>query len=136
MELIYSKVSEGLLLHAVNRLESIDKPRKDLVSDDQFIQCSALNLPKNTTFKPHQHVWKDGPSKCIAQESWVVIKGLVECKFYDLDGTHLANILLRPGDASFTFQGGHNYVSLQDNTIVYEYKTGPYLGQLLDKKFI
>jgi hypothetical protein len=35
-----------------------------------------------------------------------------------------------------TFRGGHNYYILEEDTIVYEYKTGPYLGQDLDKEFI
>jgi hypothetical protein len=35
-----------------------------------------------------------------------------------------------------TFRGGHNYLILEDDTIVYEYKTGPYLGQELDKVFL
>jgi len=43
---------------------------------------------------------------------------------------------LRPGDASFTLYGGHTYEILEDDTIVYEYKTGPYEGQKLDKTFI
>ena len=39
-------------------------------------------------------------------------------------------------DASFTLYGGHNYLFLEDNTIVYEYKTGPYKGQSMDKVFL
>ena len=35
-----------------------------------------------------------------------------------------------------TFQGGHTYEILEDDTIVYEYKTGPYKGQENDKVFI
>ena len=37
---------------------------------------------------------------------------------------------------SFTLQGGHNYLILEDDTLVYEFKTGPYEGQEFDKKFI
>ena len=47
-----------------------------------------------------------------------------------------AEPILKPGDASFTLEGGHNYLILEDNTLVYEYKTGPYEGQALDKTFI
>ena len=35
-----------------------------------------------------------------------------------------------------TFQGGHNYEILEENTRVLEYKTGPYYGQKLDKVFV
>ena len=55
---------------------------------------------------------------------------------FDIDDTVLATPILKPGDASFTLEGGHNYVILEDDTVVYEYKTGPYEGQKLDKTFI
>jgi hypothetical protein len=38
-----------------------------------------------------------------------------------------------PGDCSMTFQGGHNYLALEEDTVVYEYKTGPYYGHAMDK---
>ena len=37
----------------------------------------------------------------------------------------------RRGDC--TILGGHNYTSLTENTLVYEFKTGPYDGQSKDK---
>ena len=55
---------------------------------------------------------------------------------YDLDDTILYTGILEPGDCSVSYYGGHNYMSLEDNTTVYEFKTGPYLGQELDKVFI
>ena len=44
--------------------------------------------------------------------------------------------VIKKGDCSMTFEGGHTYEILEDDTIVYEYKTGPYFGQILDKEFI
>ena len=35
-----------------------------------------------------------------------------------------------------TFEGGHNYEILEENTLVYEFKTGPYEGIDKDKVFI
>ena len=52
------------------------------------------------------------------------------------DDTIISEPILYPGDCSMTFRGGHNYLILEDDTIVYEYKTGPYLGQEFDKEFI
>lgn len=136
MEKILSRCQPGLLLHMVHRKSEMTEVRTDLVDSEHFIQCSALNLARGQTFKPHQHVWKPGPDKVIAQESWVVISGRVRCLFFDTDGQLLAERELNPGDASFTLQGGHNYVALEANTLVYEYKTGPYQGQQLDKVFL
>ena len=66
----------------------------------------------------------------------IVIKGSVKCKFYDTDNTLIAEPILMPGDASFTLYGGHTYEILEEGTIVYEYKTGPYEGQELDKELL
>ena len=136
MEKIYSKVEPDKLLHVVVRLHEI-KGRTQLIPDDNFIQCSSLKMEKGTTSRPHRHVVKSRSyEKQIAQESWIVISGKVKCIFYDLDNTIIATPILQPGDASFTLYGGHTYEILEEDTIVYEYKTGPYEGQKLDKVHI
>jgi cupin fold WbuC family metalloprotein len=136
MEKIYSKIQEGKLLHIINRLDEIEK-RSEVVPEDNFIQCATLKMSKGTTFRPHKHITKERHYEAqIAQESWVVIKGSVKCIFYDIDDTIIATHILKAGDASFTLYGGHNYEILEDDTIVYEYKTGPYEGQALDKTFL
>ena len=139
VEKIYSKINKEKLLHLIHRTQTItdETYREDIIGAENFIQCSYLKMPKNKTFKPHKHIFKNRHyDKQIAQESWVVIKGSVKCIFYDLDDTIIATPILYPGDASFTLQGGHTYEILEDNTIVYEYKTGPYEGQKYDKEFI
>jgi hypothetical protein len=136
MEKIYSKVEPGKLLHMIIRKDDMVTGRTDLIPETEFIQCSLLNLEKGKTFKPHKHIWKNRCRDVIAQESWIVVQGRVKCIFYDLDDTIIAEPILGVGDASFTLQGGHNYQILEDNTLVYEYKTGPYEGQALDKTFI
>jgi hypothetical protein len=136
MKKIYSLIDNTKLLHIIVRKEEILPGREDIVSEENFIQCSRLNLIKGTTFKPHKHIWKNRTSSIIAQESWVVIQGSVKCIFYDLDDSILSTEVLNVGDASFTLEGGHNYEILEDNTFVYEYKTGPYEGQEFDKIFI
>jgi len=136
---IYSKIQPDKLLHIVHRLTDVinrKTQRVDLIDETEFIQCSSLKMPIGTTFKAHKHIWKNGEDDVIAQESWVVITGAVKCYFYDLDDTLLETVKLFVGDASFTLAGGHNYEILVDDTIVYEYKTGPYRGQELDKEFL
>lgn len=136
MEKIYSKI-DGRLLHFVNRLSEIQTKRNNLVGDEQFIQCSAMRLDNGDTFKPHKHFERERTEpKYIPQESWIVFRGSVKCFFYDIDDKLLEEIILYAGDASFTLHGGHTYLILEDNTIVYEYKTGPYEGQQNDKIFI
>ncbi len=138
---IWSRVNPTILCHKIWRVsesswDSDTKERIEIIEPNQFIQCAFLQMNEGKTFKPHQHIWKCGPERIIAQESWVIIRGLVEVSFYDIDGTLLEKQILKEHDASFTLQGGHTYEILEDNTIVYEYKTGPYTGQENDKKFL
>jgi cupin fold WbuC family metalloprotein len=136
IENIYSKVDPNKLLHFVHRAN--DKiGRSNLISPDNYLQCSFMVFKEGTTFKPHKHIEKSRSfEKMIAQESWLIVRGKVKCIFYDVDDTVLSEKILNPGDASFTLYGGHNYEILEDNTLVYEYKTGPYEGIEMDKQFI
>lgn len=65
----------------------------------------------------------------------MVIRGSVKAHFFDTDMQLLETHILQAGDASFTLEGGHTYEILEDDTLVYEYKTGPYEGQEKDKVF-
>jgi len=136
MEKIYSKYDSDKLLHIIVRKDDLIAGRTDVVPGEHFIQCALLNLNEGKTFKPHKHIWKNRTRDVIAQESWIVVQGSVRCTFYDIDDEIIAEPTLNIGDASFTLEGGHTYEILEDDTLVYEYKTGPYEGQKLDKVFI
>ena len=137
MHKIYSKVEPNTLLHIIHRKEDFINSREDIIPAENFLQLATLRMENKKTFRPHKHIWKQPDSEqIIAQESWVVISGRVKCLFYDLDDTLLASPVLEPGDCSITLQGGHTYEILSDDTLVYEYKTGPYRGQENDKVFL
>lgn len=136
MKKIYSKVNPKKLLHIIVRKDDITPGRIEVVSQEHFIQCALLNMKSGKTFPPHKHIWKNRTRDIIAQESWVVIQGKVRCTFFDINDDIIDEPILKPGDASFTLEGGHTYTILEDDTLVYEYKTGPYEGQKLDKEFI
>ena len=133
---VYSRAEPNKLLHTVHRYYEIEA-RTEVAPENQFLQLATLRMEKGKTFRPHQHIWKPTPvDRIIAQESWVIIKGSVEVSFFDTDGALLEKQVLRVGDCSMTFEGGHTYLILEDDTVVYEYKTGPYQGQALDKVFL
>ena len=134
MRKIYSKCEEGSLLHIIVRKSDI-LGRVNVCPDEEFLQLALIEGHSGKTFKPHKHIFCEKITN-IAQESWVVIQGRVKAILYDLDDTIISEEILEAGDASITFRGGHNYLFLSDNSLVYEYKTGPYLGQNLDKKMI
>ena len=134
MRRIYSKIEPELLLHIVNKREDIHQ-RQDMCPPEEFLQTACFRLMKGKTFRPHKHI-KKLVAHDITQENWIVIRGKIEAILYDLDNTVLERVVLNQGDMSMTFRGGHNYLCLEDNTLVYENKTGPYLGIESDKEFV
>ncbi len=64
MRYIYSKIDPDELLHIIHKSSEFytieEGHRRDIVGEEEFIQLSALNMDKGQTFKPHQHIWKDG----------------------------------------------------------------------------
>lgn len=136
MKKIYSKVKKNKLLHLVVSPKDFKKKIQEFVPSNNFIQCLGLKFNKNKKFDPHRHVWKSGKSKSITQESWCVIKGSARVNFYDIDNKLISSVILKAGSASFTFEGGHGYEILEKDTLVYEYKTGPYKENFNDKVYI
>jgi len=137
MDIIYSKIQPRLVCHLVIRAEDFTSQRIDVTEAYHLLQLALLKLPKGKTFKPHRHIPKKLETNSAAQEMFICIKGQIKCKFYDIEGSEIiAEPILNPGDASLTLAGGHNYEMLEDNTIIYEIKSGPYLGVEKDKTFI
>jgi hypothetical protein len=132
---IYSKIKPEKLLHSVYRPNTAS-PRADLAPVEQFLQLSMINPVCGKQYDRHYHLWKS-PSfdQISAQESWVIISGSVKVSFYDLDHQLLQEEVIGPGECSMTFEGGHSYEILEENTSIYEFKTGPYTGKENDKEF-
>ena len=136
MKKIFSKVKKNKLLHLVFS-PSKKSNRINVCDDKEFLQFCFLKMNKSSKFSPHKHIWKKNSQKRrIVQESWVVIKGLAKVTFFDLNNRKLISKTLKPGELSITFEGGHQIEILKNNTIVYEFKTGPYEGRKKDLVYI
>ncbi len=134
-EKIYSNVKEGLLLLAINRRAEICSDRIDLCPEDQLLQISTKSLSKDTTFRPHKHNTLRRET-FTTNEAWIILKGSVEAKFWDIDDQLILKTILNEGDCAVVFHAGHGFSVLEEGTILYEVKNGPYYGQLKDKSFI
>jgi len=54
--------------------------------------------------------------------------------FYDEDKNQMDEpAIVSAGGCTISFWGGHKYECLEDGTVVYEFKTGPYFGKDADK---
>ena len=133
----------GEVLHKVVRLLRRQRTsneylsRIDLSNENEYLQLATIEIPSGHVFKPHVHLERVREfTNLRAQESWVVLEGSVEVEYFDEDGKSIGTRILEVGDCSITFRGGHGYRSLHGNAVVYEFKSGPYEGQLLDKRFL
>ena len=135
-ESIYSKIEQGVLLHQLFRPNNFKSPNRINISpENESIQVAHLSLNKFQTFNAHKDILFDR-NMPIAQESWVVVSGMVRIFYFDLDDSLLTTKDIKSGECSITYRGGHNYQSLEENTVVYEFKTGPYYGIEKDKVFL
>lgn len=134
-KLVKSNLDKNKILHIYFSKSSFEN-RQDLCNPSEFLQVAALKLNKKK-FQAHAHHWrKNNNDKFLAQETWIVIKGKVKIYYYDTDGELLETAILNQGDCTITLEGGHNYEVIEDDTLVYEVKNGPYEGQAKDKFFI
>mgnify|MGYP001034805810 FL=1 len=135
MKKIFSKKKKKKLLHLIFSPTKKNQ-RINISPEGEFMQLCYLNLNKKNKFLPHKHFWKfNNKKRIIVQESWVLIQGSAKVLFYDLDDKFLTSKTLKPGDVSITFAGGHKLDILENNTIIYEHKNGPYEGQKKDLKY-
>lgn len=134
-EVIYSKVNKDIALLAINRRGEISEDRNDICSENELLQISTKLLKRGTTFKPHKHNELERTTN-TTHEAWIVLEGSIGATFWDIDDQVVFETVLSAGDCAVVFKAGHGFEVLEDNTILYEVKNGPYYGQLKDKKFI
>lgn len=125
----------SFLCHFVIRSSLIREGRNNIIPNTEPLQLCTLRMNQGDTFVPHVHV-RFEKTVHTTQESWVVIKGKVKVLHFDIEGRLLNESILEAGDVTVTLYGGHTYESLDNDTVVYEFKTGPYLGIEKDKQHI
>ena len=131
----YSKHDPEILTHILYSISDF-QGRVNLVSPAEFLQVSAIELAEKEEFKAHIHTWKDCDiDTTVAQEAGVVIRGRVKASLYDDQQNLVGEQELTPGDCCITLHGGHKYTSTEES-LVYEFKSGPYLGDSLDKFYL
>ena len=135
MERVYSKVNKDTLVLALMRYDEISEYRTDLSPDEEYLQISGRKLEKGLKVKAHKHI-PIARETDITQEAWVVFEGCIKGTFYDLDDSVLYETEIGKGDVIVLFRGGHSLEVLDEDTIFYEFKTGPYFGVEADKEAI
>lgn len=122
--------TDDLIAYVVKR-DELKTGRLDYSPASESLQVSSIASGAKS-FAEHKHLFRERPP-ARTQECWIVIRGVVEFTVRDDNKNLLKVLICRTGDCMVTFRGYHGYKMMKPNTIVYEVKTGPYVGRELDK---
>jgi len=132
---IYSKINNKKLLHIFFRFKK-NLERINLTPEKEFLQASVIRFKNKKIIKSHAHLYHPAlKKKRPIQESWILFRGKAKISYFDTNKKLLKSFTMKPGDISISFAGGHRLEILTSNTIIYEYKTGPYKGTKKDLKY-
>ena len=129
---IYSKVESKKVLSSILRFKDIKDKRTDISPDTEFLQTSGRVLNKDFKVPAHKHNFLKRETN-LTQEVWVVLRGKILARFYDLDDSFIYETIRTSGGCAAIFRGGHERSVLEDETYFYEIKNGPYYGVEKDK---
>ena len=132
MKKIFSKIDTSKLIACIINKNQINNYRQDLAPEDEYLQVSARKFKKEVKVLPHKHL-TNKRNITRTQEAWIIIEGSVEFELFDLNDKLLTRSSLFAGDCLVLFNGGHSLNVLDENTVMYEIKNGPYLGIEKDK---
>ena len=132
---IYSKKNKKKILGAIFKYKKISKKRNNISPITEYIQASTQKLKKNSIIKSHIHL-KNKRTTFSTQEIWIVLRGKLSVKIFDIDKKQIKSFFLNKGDMYILFQGGHSFKVLKDNTDFYEIKNGPYKKKIKDIEYL
>jgi len=132
VERFFSRIQKEELIFSILKREQITEKRIDVSPDKEYMQVCGRIMNHGFNVAPHKHL-KIHRETTLTQESWVVLKGKVRASFYDVDDTFLCDRIIESGDVVVFYRGGHSLEVLDDGTIFYEFKNGPYYGVSEDK---
>lgn len=128
---IYSASNPSVLLATLYSPQNINN-RVDLTKPNGILQAAVMVFHEGAQVSPHKHNLVERQTTGTS-ESWVVMEGSIKFELFDLDDKPLESWILNRGSIVITEQGGHSLTSLKPNTLIYEFKNGPYWGADVDK---
>lgn len=129
MEKLYK---ENKLYHCYLNANEYPEGRINVTEPEEYLQCAIININNGKKFDPHVHIECKRETN-TTQEAWIVIKGKIKITYYDEECKPMGSAIISAGGCTMSFWGGHKYECLEDGTVVYEFKSGPYFGKDADK---
>lgn len=98
------------------------------------IQVGLFNYDKKDHLKAHTHIIYDRSANRTC-ETMYVVRGAIRIKILDEKKKVIATRTLKTNDVYCSLWGGHLFDVLENNTMIFEAKNGPYYGVKKDKTF-
>ena len=130
--IVYSKVNHEKPLYSVVRIDTVNDQRKDATPCTEYLQFASKKVSKGMSWPRHKHLPLER-NTIGTQEAWIVMSVKIRASLYDIDETLCEELILNEGDVVIVYNAGHSLDVLEDNTILYEFKNGPYYGRDKDK---
>jgi hypothetical protein len=125
----------GSLCHLVLRAKEVPEGRLDITTPTVTLQVATMRYGINKAIHAHKHLPCERRSTTTT-EAIIVMRGAIEVDFYGLQDQHLATEHLATGDCCVFILGGHAVKFAVPDTLIYEIKSGPYMGREKDKENI
>ena len=133
--IIYSNKKKNKILGVVHRSKKISNIRKNISPINEYLQISSQKLKKDDYINPHIHL-KNKRITQSTQEVWLILKGKLSVKIFDIDKKNIKNLILNKGDIYVLFCGGHSFKVLSNDAEFYEIKNGPYKKNIKDIEYL
>ena len=128
----YKDVDDAILC-TVCRFDEWEKGLNFFTTNEEAIQVGTWFYDKDKKLARHKHrIYQRETNRTM--ECIVVLSGSVLVKLYDDEYKFVSKFMLKSGDFSIFFRGGHEYEICDNETRVIETKNGPFTSAEYDKE--
>ena len=126
-------VKDGKILARHIVPEDIKPGLISLTGDSEFLQVVAWgHYEKGKYLQDHWHN-EFARSAMRTYEAVYVVKGAIEARIFDLNRVPVETLVVKQGEMLILLESAHGYTILEEDTTVFEFKNGPFLGADKDK---
>jgi len=100
----------------------------------EMLQWGTMRYDEGRILQPHVHHRVNRQGKYRTHEFLFVVQGKLGATFYTLDKKFIISKVLEAGDYVCLYSGGHGFRVLEDDTMFFEVKHGPFIGIEQDKE--
>ena len=102
--------------------------------DKEAVQASRMCYNKDKTFLTHKHLLRPRLNN-YTQECFIIYKGSIEIRIFSTDKKSISTLVAKAGNIIILYRGYHSVTVLEDNSVFFEIKNGPFTTMKEDKEY-